>query len=241
MIKRIWGALDTILSTVGFATLVLLGLRLWRGLPVLPANLMSAPVATSVASVAKDTQGPSAPKPRSAVQTPAPAEAEAQPSPPLDAPWRQSGGGGLNYTTGASNTASSKDKEPHDWARELSVTVNASRYVKSMAELAPGAATLPEAGRKSLREAVKMASGHEMLLVCNVTVEYSGTTEVSLDQAGFRLVSPEREVFPAIPLPFTTRQLSPLRASLLANGSARGDLVFAVKRGVQPDEILYQP
>jgi hypothetical protein len=132
-------------------------------------------------------------------------------------------------------------KEAHDWGREVVVTVNSSRYVKSIADLAPAAASLPESVRSALKTAQTQASGKEMLLVCNVTVEYSGREEVTLDQSGFRLVSPEREVFPAISCPFSTRDLQPLRATLLANGSAKGDLVFPVKRGVQPEEILYNP
>ena len=246
MWKKVSGALDSILSAIGFATLVVVGVRYWRGLPILPPNLVSAPSAVALA-----------PKPAPAAQAPAQAAAPAQaPAPTVApaatlapiaplvpdagagntaAPWRESSG------SGAPGPAKPVYKQAHDWGREVSVTVNASRYVKSIADLAPASASLPQAARKQLQAVQALTKGAEMLLVCNVTVEYSGGEEVTLDQGGFRLVSPERQVYPAISIPFSTRDLQPLRATLLANGSAKGDLVFAVKRGVQPEEVIFNP
>ena len=244
MWKKVSGALDSILSAIGFATLVVVGVRYWRGLPILPPNLVSAPSAV-VAS-----------KPAPAAQAPAQAAAQAQAAPTVApaatlapiaplvpegsagntaAPWREGSG------SGAPGPAKPVYKQAHDWGREVSVTVNASRYVKSIADLAPASASLPQAARKQLQAIQALTKSAEMLLVCNVTVEYSGGEEVTLDQGGFRLVSPERQVYPAVSIPFSTRDLQPLRATLLANGSAKGDLVFAVKRGVQPDEVVFSP
>lgn len=253
MWKRVWGALDSLLSCVGFATLVLVGLRYWRGLPVVPPNLMSAPSAVSVAA---SEAAPGQPPGQAPGQAPAQAAPQAtlMPIVPLadnaastKAPWREDTGGSSAPASSpaqrpvAGPTAAPALKQAHNWAREISVTVNASRYVKSLADLAPPPASLPEAARRELKAAQELTKGSEMLLVCNVTVEYSGGEEVTLDQGGFKLVSPERQLFPSVSVPFSTRDLQPLRATLLANGSAKGDLVFPVKRGVQPDEILYNP
>lgn len=267
MWKKVWGALDSVLSAVGFATLVLVGLRYWRGLPLLPPNLMSAPSAVNV--VIPASAPTFAPPAQAAAQAPAQAPGQAAasaqaaapaaapaatlaPIAPLvpegsagntAAPWREGSGSGAPSATKSAVSGASAPvyKQAHDWGREVSVTVNASRYVKSIADLAPASASLPQAARKQLQAAQALTKNAEMLLVCNVTVEYSGGEEVTLDQGGFRLVSPERQVYSAVSIPFSTRDLQPLRATLLANGSAKGDLVFAVKRGVQPDEITFDP
>jgi len=246
MWKRIWGALDSLLSFVGFATLVLVGLRYWRGLPVLPPNLMSAPSAVPVAASLEAGAPPAAAAPQATLMPIAPL-GDSDNAIETTAPWRQdpaSAPGEAPSAPGSTSSASTKVapiQQAHEWGREVSVTVNASRYVKSLADLAPAPASLPEAARRELKAVQALTKGSEMLLVCNVTVEYSGREEVTLDQSGFRLISPEREVYPSLAVPFSTRDLQPLRATLLANGSARGDLVFPVKRGVAPDEIRYNP
>jgi len=229
--KRILGALDSLLSLVGFATLLLVGFRYWRGLPISPwpsapstLPVALAPPQPAAAPAAQAT--PLAPiKPLgvgdNAIETTAPWREE-----PANAPASSASAPG-----GSSSTAVSAPvlKEAHNWGREITVKVNASRYVKSLADLAPPAASLPEAARRELKAAQAAVGGSEMLLVCNVTVEYAGGEEVTLDQGGFRLISPERQVFPAVAVPFSTRDLQPLRATLLARGS------------VQPDEVVYNP
>lgn len=253
MWKRIWGALDSLLSAVGFATLVLVGFRHWRGLPISPWP--SAPSTVPVAIAPSGSETSAAPQAGATALAPIKPLGESDNAIETTAPWRQGapGASGAAPTADAGSPSGSPGgspstsvsvpplKQAHDWSREISVTVNASRYVKSLADLAPPPASLPEAARRELQAAQAGAKGSEMLLVCNVTVEYSGSEEVTLDQSGFRLVSPERQVYPAVAVPFSTRDLQPLRATLLANGSAKGDLVFPVKRGVQPDEVLYNP
>ena len=238
MWKRVWGALDSLLSVVGFATFVLLGVRYWRHLPLWPYS--QAPAAVVVAAPGAAAPGVVAAPPRAlAPIAPLGESANAILGQPDSTAVAQPTEAAVSAP--ASAAVAPVLKQAHEWDREISVTVNASRYVKSLADLAPAPASLPDAARRELRAAQDLAKGSEMLLVCNVTVEYSGAEEVTLDQAGFRLVSPEREVFLAVPVPFSTRDLQPLRATLLAHGSAKGDLVFAVKRGVQPDEITYNP
>ncbi len=248
MWKRIWGAMDSLLSTIGFATLVLVGFRYWRGLPISPWPSTPSTVPVSVATPGAEAPGAAPPQAQATALAPIkPLVGASDNSTEATAPWREGASGAPAPEAGSPGGSSSTSvnvpalKEAHNWSREISVTVNASRYVKSLADLAPAPASLPEAARREMKAAQAAVGNSEMLLVCNVTVEYSGNEEVTLDQGGFRLISPERQVYPAVSVPFSTRDLQPLRATLLARGSAKGDLVFPVKRGVQPDEVVYQP
>ena len=253
MFKRLWGFLDGMLSVVGFATLSLLGFRWWSGLPVLPANLLSAPSSVPVAlapeALAEAPPAPElAPAPQATALPGAPSSsAEAPPSVAQDTAQRP-----VNNTKWGSTGR-------HDWNRELSVTINSARYVASWIDLTFEDKMLSEQERSKLiemqRQEGKMARalnsyrGYDTLLICNVTVKYLGPEQLPMAAVmpnGFQLTSVDRNVFRSQsvppPIPFSwARTLKPLSGVLLTGGTATGDLVFGVKSDTRPQEIIYYP
>jgi hypothetical protein len=216
----------------------LLGVRYWRGLPVLPANLLSAPATTLL-----EEAPPLLPRyvPDSSAAAP---EAKAAEAP---APWR----------TG---------DEKRDPNRDLQVIINSSRYVASVYDLMEENTALTSEERENLRKSRKemdelnktmgqiglsrisrlTGSLHEMLLVCEVTVSYSGRDEFMTHPTMadfFTLVSSNREAFPYLKsswLLFSLKHIKFPEGRLLSGGRANGTMVFPVKRGTQPEEILYK-
>jgi hypothetical protein len=221
---------------VGFSTLVFLGVRWYRGEPLGPYaspafGSSGAPVSISLPGLGQ--------KPFS-IALP-----------------------GQNQSPETQLTAA--DAEKRDRSGEVMVAINSSRYVKSIDALldpqAPvGAGPIPK-GKPSLgqvendglpdvlsRDATSAAvreawhqslPPHDMLVVCNVSVELNGEGEISVGEDAFRLVSQNKEVVRSVPCSFAARQLQPLSATPLRGGKTTGDVVFPVRRGVQPQEIQY--
>jgi hypothetical protein len=168
LLKTVWSTVNTLLSVIGLATVVYVGVRLQQG--TLFSNLR-APVDAVV----------------NPLPTPIPSD-------------------------------------PGAMARAIQVKLNSSRYLDDLS-LIGGPSTPPRQGKT--------------YLLCNVTVTYSGGGQVRITDAGWGVVSQDKQLYRSSAFWSSPRDLQPLGATLLDGGTTTGDLLFEVDKGAIPIEIRY--
>lgn len=214
-----------ILVTIGVCSVALLGIRHQRGLPVLPQNLLSAPVDAPPAALAEAPASTAKPDASKAAAVSGGASEQK---------WNDV----LKVTIDSARPVASV----YDLMLEDSTLTPEKR--KNLEQTRDEMAKLH--GEPIVGQMMQVGGQTGPLLVCRVSVKYLGRRETTLHPAladGFQLISANREIFPHLNAGWFSGLMGGMRhvkfpeGKILPGGTVSGDMVFHAKPDTQPAEI----